>query len=152
MRSSRATSRPDCVAYDPGFAYELALIVQHGLQRRLGAPGQPPHDVFFYITVMNQNHAQPSMSPGVQAGPVRAADAGHRGAAHDVVHADRQRRHPARGDRGRALPREFFEASPPHIVPRALQALADDGALDAEVPTVARRRYGIEPGPHPWLG
>ena len=56
-----ASTVPNCVAYDPGFAYELALIVQHGLQRLLA----DQHDVFFYITVMNQNHAQPSMPAGV---------------------------------------------------------------------------------------
>ncbi len=48
---------PNCVAYDPAFAYELALIVHHGLQRML----VQQHDVFFYLTVTNQNHAQPSM-------------------------------------------------------------------------------------------
>ncbi len=58
---------PNCIAYDPGFAYELALIVQHGMQRMLAEQ----HDVFFYITVMNQNHPQPSM-PG-------ADDAVHEG-------------------------------------------------------------------------
>jgi pyruvate dehydrogenase E1 component len=58
---------PNCVAYDPAFAYELALIVEHGLQRML----VQEHDVFFYITVMNQNHAQPSAPPGAQEGVLR---------------------------------------------------------------------------------
>ena len=66
-----ASTVPNCVAYDPAFAYELALIVQHGLQRMLGTAEEPAQDVFFYLTVMNQNHAQPSMPPGVEAGVLR---------------------------------------------------------------------------------
>ncbi len=52
-----AATVPNCLAWDPAFAYELALIVEHGLQRML----QQRHDVFFYVTLMNQNHEQPSM-------------------------------------------------------------------------------------------
>ena len=50
----------------------------------------------------------------------------------------------------RAPLREFFEVSPRHIVLRALQALADDGAMAAAVPAAARERYGLAPGPDPW--
>jgi len=50
----------------------------------------------------------------------------------------------------RAQLREFFEVSPRHIVLRALQALADDGAVDVALPAAARQRYGIGTGPHPW--
>ncbi len=50
----------------------------------------------------------------------------------------------------RAQLREFFEVSPRHIVLRALQALADDGAVDAGVPAAARARYGMTAGPDPW--
>ena len=52
-----AATVPNCVAWDPAFAYELAFIVEHGLQRMLVARD----DVFFYLTVGNQNHAQPSL-------------------------------------------------------------------------------------------
>ncbi|MEY3251925.1 MAG: hypothetical protein RL227_898, partial [Pseudomonadota bacterium] len=51
---------------------------------------------------------------------------------------------------GRALLREYFEVSPRHIVLRALQALADDGVLGADVPAAARQRYGLGPSPAPW--
>jgi pyruvate dehydrogenase E1 component len=64
-----ATTVPNCVSYDPGMAYELAVIVAHGLQRML----QQQEDVFFYITAMNENHAQRSMPAGVEAGIVRGA-------------------------------------------------------------------------------
>jgi pyruvate dehydrogenase E1 component len=52
-----ATTVPNCVSYDPGLAYELAVIIAHGMQRML----VQQEDVFFYITAMNENHAQPSM-------------------------------------------------------------------------------------------
>jgi pyruvate dehydrogenase E1 component len=47
---------PNCRAYDPCFAYELAVIVEDGMRRMLVAQ----EDVFFYVTVMNENYAQPS--------------------------------------------------------------------------------------------
>jgi pyruvate dehydrogenase E1 component len=59
-----ASAIPNCVAYDPAYAYELAVIVQDGL-RRMFAEQQR---VFFYITCMNENYPQPAMPPGVQQG------------------------------------------------------------------------------------
>ena len=59
-----ASTIPNCVAYDPTFAYELAVIVQDGL-RRMFAEQQK---VFYYITCMNENYVQPPMPPGVQQG------------------------------------------------------------------------------------
>lgn len=57
-----ASTVPSCRAYDPCFAYELAVIVEYGLQRMFAEQ----HDEFFYLTVMNENYAQPSMPEGVQ--------------------------------------------------------------------------------------
>jgi pyruvate dehydrogenase E1 component len=51
-----AGTYPNCRAYDPCFAYELAAIVHDGMRRMLGAQ----EDVFFYVTVMNESYAQPS--------------------------------------------------------------------------------------------
>jgi len=240
-----ATTVPNCVAWDPAFAYELALIVHHGMHRMLALR----HDVFFYITVMNQNHAQPSMPAGVEAGVLRGlyrlpapVDAvqvpvarctlvGSGAILHEVMAAARWlaahwqvqaevcsatsfselaregqalerarvlggdaaplpwatqvlqgtagpivaatdyvravpeqlralvpagRRYVTLGTDGfgrsdsRAQLREFFEVSPRHIVLRALQALADDGAVEPGVPGAARVRYGLKPGPDPW--
>ncbi len=59
-----ATTIPNCVAYDPTFAYELAVIVQDGL-RRMFAEQEP---VFYYVTVMNENYVQPAMPDGVREG------------------------------------------------------------------------------------
>lgn len=52
-----AASIPNCRAYDPTFAYELAVIMEYGMERML----DEKRDEFFYITVMNENYAQPSM-------------------------------------------------------------------------------------------
>ena len=239
-----ASTVPNCVAWDPGYAYELALIVHHGLRRLL----ELKHDVFFYITVMNQNHAQASMPPGAAEGVLRGlyrlplpaplappclrcvlvgsgailhevieaakwlaehwqvqADvfsatsfselaregqslersrllgAGTPGlpwatqvlqdtvgpivAATDYVRAVPEqlrawvpagRRYVTLGTDGfgrsdsRAQLRDFFEVGPRHIVLRALQALVDDGAVDASLPAAARDRYGLFAGPDPW--
>ena len=58
---------PNCVSYDPTFAYELAVIVQDGLRRM----HQEQEDVFYYITVMNENYAHPEMPKGTENGIVR---------------------------------------------------------------------------------
>jgi pyruvate dehydrogenase E1 component len=55
---------PNCVSYDPTYAYELAVIVQDGLRRMM----QEQEDVFYYITVMNENYAQPELPAGAETG------------------------------------------------------------------------------------
>ncbi|SFB29231.1 pyruvate dehydrogenase E1 component [Collimonas sp. OK607] len=59
-----AATVPNCVSYDPAYAYELAVIVQDGMRRMLGNN----EDIFYYITVTNENEAQPSMPEGVEEG------------------------------------------------------------------------------------
>ena len=54
---------PNCVSYDPTFSYEVAVILQDGL-RRMYADNE---DVFYYITVMNENYPQPEMPEGVES-------------------------------------------------------------------------------------
>ena len=55
---------PNCVAYDPCFGYELAVILQDGMRRML----EEQQDVFYYITVMNENYAHPAIPEGAQEG------------------------------------------------------------------------------------
>ncbi len=55
---------PNCVSYDPTFAYELAVIIHDGLRRMVS--GQ--EDVFYYITVMNENYEHPAMPAGAESG------------------------------------------------------------------------------------
>jgi pyruvate dehydrogenase E1 component len=54
---------PNCVAYDPTFAYEVAVIIQDGLRRMV----QEQEDVFYYITLMNENYPHPALPPGDSA-------------------------------------------------------------------------------------
>ena len=61
-----AATVPNCRAYDPAFAAELALIVDHGARAMV----ERGEDVFYYITVMNENYAQPSLPPGSEAGVI----------------------------------------------------------------------------------
>ncbi|MCU7846991.1 MAG: pyruvate dehydrogenase (acetyl-transferring), homodimeric type [Candidatus Thiodiazotropha sp. (ex Lucinoma kastoroae)] len=58
---------PNCVAYDPAFAYELTVVVQDGMRRMY----QEQENVFYYITVMNENYLQPAMPQGIEEGIVR---------------------------------------------------------------------------------
>ena len=54
---------PNCVSYDPTFAYELAVIIQDGMRRMY----VEQEDIFYYITVMNENYNHPAMPEGVEA-------------------------------------------------------------------------------------
>ena len=62
-----AASIPNCISYDPAYAYELAVIVDDGMQRML----QKNEDVFYYVTVTNENEAQPSMPKDAREGILR---------------------------------------------------------------------------------
>jgi pyruvate dehydrogenase E1 component len=55
---------PNCISYDPTFAYEVAVIIQDGLRRMV----KEQQDVFYYITLMNENYAHPAMPQGAEAG------------------------------------------------------------------------------------
>ena len=57
-----ASTIPNCISYDPTFAYELAVIVQDGLRRMY----YEQEDIFYYITVMNENYAHPDLPKGVE--------------------------------------------------------------------------------------
>jgi pyruvate dehydrogenase E1 component len=58
---------PNCRSYDPAYAYELAVIVQDGLRRMLGEQ----EDVFYYLTLMNENYHHPAMPEGAEEGILR---------------------------------------------------------------------------------
>jgi pyruvate dehydrogenase E1 component len=59
-----ASTIPGCVAYDPCFGYELTVILQDGMRRMLDAQ----EDVFYYVTTMNENYAQPPLPAGAEEG------------------------------------------------------------------------------------
>jgi pyruvate dehydrogenase E1 component len=58
---------PNCVSYDPTFGYEVAVIVQDGLRRMY----QEQEDVYYYITLMNENYEHPGMPEGSQQGIIK---------------------------------------------------------------------------------
>jgi pyruvate dehydrogenase E1 component len=62
-----AATVPNCRAYDPAFACELAVIIAHGMQRML----RDGADEFYYITIMNENYPQPSLHPDSAAGIIK---------------------------------------------------------------------------------
>jgi pyruvate dehydrogenase E1 component len=57
-----AATVPNCRAYDPAFAYELTVIMDHGMRSMM----ERHVDEFYYVTVMNENYAQPSMPAGIE--------------------------------------------------------------------------------------
>jgi len=62
-----AAMTPNCRAYDPAFAGELAVIVDHGMRRMM----EQHVDEFYYVTVMNENYAQPSLPEGAEAAVIK---------------------------------------------------------------------------------
>ena len=72
-----AATIPNCRAYDPAFACELAVILDHGMRGIM----ERQEDVFYYITVMNENYPQPALGAGVEESVIRGM---YRLAARDV--------------------------------------------------------------------
>jgi pyruvate dehydrogenase E1 component len=62
-----AATVPNCRAYDPAFAWELAVILDYGARQMI----ERQEDMFYYLTVMNENYAQPSLVPGAEADVIR---------------------------------------------------------------------------------
>ncbi|TFW27539.1 pyruvate dehydrogenase (acetyl-transferring), homodimeric type [Massilia horti] len=62
-----AATVPNCVPYDPTYAHEVAVIIQNGLHRMV----EQQEDVFYYITIMNENYEQPGLKPGTEEGIIK---------------------------------------------------------------------------------
>jgi len=58
---------PNCISYDPTFGYEVAVIIQDGLRRMCAEQ----EDVYYYLTLMNENYAQPAMPEGAAPGIIK---------------------------------------------------------------------------------
>jgi pyruvate dehydrogenase E1 component len=63
-----ASTVPNLSAYDPAFAYEVAVIIRHGMHHMYG---DKPEDRFYYITLYNENYEMPPMAEGVEDGIIR---------------------------------------------------------------------------------
>jgi len=68
---------PNCISYDPSFQYEVAVVVQDGLRRMFAKQ----EDIFYYITVMNENYEHPEMPEGAESGILKGMYAFRKGAA-----------------------------------------------------------------------
>jgi pyruvate dehydrogenase E1 component len=64
---TQAALIPNCVSYDPTYGYEVAVIVQDGMRRMF----EDQENVFYYLTVMNENYKQPAMPKGVEEGIIK---------------------------------------------------------------------------------
>jgi pyruvate dehydrogenase E1 component len=74
---------PNCVSYDPTYAYELAIIIQHGLKRMY----QDDENCFYYVTLMNENWLHPEKPEGCEEGVIKGMyklTAAQDGAKHTV--------------------------------------------------------------------
>jgi pyruvate dehydrogenase E1 component len=58
---------PNCISYDPAYGYELAVVIQDGLRRMCAEQ----EDVFYYLTVMNENYPHPAMPDGAEEGIIK---------------------------------------------------------------------------------
>jgi pyruvate dehydrogenase E1 component len=63
-----ASTVPNLSAYDPAFAYEVAVIIRHGMHHMYG---DKPEDRFYYITLYNENYEMPAMAEGIEDGIIR---------------------------------------------------------------------------------
>jgi pyruvate dehydrogenase E1 component len=63
----QATTIPNCISYDPTYAYEMAVIVHEGFRRMY----EEQESVFYYITAMNENYTHPAMPKGAEAGIIK---------------------------------------------------------------------------------
>jgi len=62
-----ASTIPNCVTYDPTFAYEVVVIIRDGLRRMM----QDQEDVYYYVTLMNENYPQPALPEGAEDGIIK---------------------------------------------------------------------------------
>ena len=78
-----ASTIPNCISYDPTFAYELAVIIRDGLRRMY----EVQEDIYYYITVMNENYPHPEMPAGAEEGILKGMYLFQEGSASDKTDA-----------------------------------------------------------------
>ncbi len=75
-----ASTVPNCRAFDPAYAYELAVIIHDGMRRMY----EQHENIFYYLTCMNENYRQPAMPEGVEEGILRGMYRVHEGGSNKV--------------------------------------------------------------------
>jgi pyruvate dehydrogenase E1 component len=127
-----ASTIPNCVTYDPTYAYEVAVIVQAGLKRML----VDNEDIFYYITTLNENYPHPALPEGAEEGILRGMYK-----LRDVV--------PKAADKAPALTVRLLGAGAIlREVEAAAELLAEDHGVSSEVWSVTSftelRRDGLD--------
>ena len=124
-----ASTIPNCVGYDPTYAYELAVIIQAGLKRMYA----DNEDVYYYITTLNENYPHPGMPDGAEEGILKGMY---------KLQDGRRRRSPARARGCSARARSCARSR------RAAELLAKDFGVTSEIWSVTSftelRRDGLE--------
>ncbi|MGH8807823.1 MAG: transketolase-like TK C-terminal-containing protein, partial [Noviherbaspirillum sp.] len=82
-----ASTIPNCIPYDPTFAHEVAVIMHDGLKRMV----EKQEDVFYYITLMNENYSHPGLKPGQEQDILKGLYLLQEGAAHESDKKAKQR-------------------------------------------------------------
>jgi pyruvate dehydrogenase E1 component len=113
----QAAAVPNCRAYDPCFAGEFAVILDHGMRQML----EQQEDVFYYVTLMNENYAQPSLPAGVEADLIKGL---YRYAVHTPQNVNGQAKGSVRLLGAGTILREVIAAA---------ELLADEWGIAAEV-------------------
>jgi len=137
---------PNCVSYDPAFAYELAVIVHNGLERML----KRREDVFYYLTVMNENHEHPAMPAHAPEGILRGMYLLRQGEGPgpQASEASAQRGEAERSSSSRARVQLLGSGSILREVLAAADLLREDWSVGADVWSVTSftelRRDGLE--------
>jgi pyruvate dehydrogenase E1 component len=108
-----ASTVPNCRAYDPAFAGELAVIIDHGMRQML----EQDVDEFYYVTLMNENYPQPSLPDGVEQAIIRGL---YRFAEHKT-------------DAGKGTVRLLGSGAILREVIAAAELLAQDWQVDSEI-------------------
>ncbi len=141
-----AQAVPNCVAYDPAFAYEIAVIIRDGI-RRMYEEGE---SVFYYVTLGNENYPMPPMPPGVtegilrglyrfQAAPLQTKGMrihlfGSGSILHEALRAQQTVGNAVPGRRGCVERDQLQGTAPRGAGVRALESAAPDGAAAQELP------------------
>ena len=108
---------PNCVSYDPTFAFELAVIVHHGLKRMFSEQ----ENVFYYLTVMNENYPHPALPAGAEEGILKGMY---------LLKADES---PGRGGKERSKVQLLGCGTILREVIAAAELLEEDFSVDADV-------------------
>ena len=142
---------PNCVSYDPTYAHEVAVIIQDGLRRMFAEQ----EDVFYYLTIMNENYEHPGLPEerrdevieGIKRGMYLLHSTGEAGRDGPARAAAGQRHHPARGRGGRRTARDRARRGRGHLeLPELHRAGARHRGRRPVEPAAPRRARRAPPG------